>query len=239
VETLLFELQEPVKETARILEFEIRDSAPIAEMLRKAQDQLVRVSLGVATEMHAARSQVRDLEDKAATDALTQLANRASFDEMMKHHAKERMNEPLEDGLGLLMIDIDHFKALNDTYGHQGGDDVLRQVSATMKSVMRPTDMPARYGGEEFAVVLPRATAAGLRALAERIRSAVEEKHFDASGQAVSVTVSIGGALTTRINAEADADRLIGVADRYLYEAKRSGRNRCKFFPGSDVTEDS
>ena len=238
-EAVLVDLQEPVQETARILEFEIRDPSPVPELLRKAQEQLVRVSLGVATEMHAARNQVRDLEDKATTDALTRLANRAAFDEMMDECAKERMNEPLEAGLGLLMIDIDHFKALNDTYGHQGGDDVLKQVSSVMKSVMRPTDTPARYGGEEFAVVMPQATSAGLRALAERIRSAIEEKEFDVGGKSVAVTVSIGGALTNFVKATSDVERLIGVADRYLYEAKRSGRNRCKFFPGNDVTEGS
>ncbi len=231
-------LEEQVRETAMVLECQAFDRESPVEILRKAQEQLVQVSLGVATEMHAARTKVRDLTDKATTDALTGLPNRAAFDEAMEKHATERMNEPLEGALGLLMIDIDHFKALNDTYGHPGGDEVLRQVAARMRRVMRPDDIPARYGGEEFAIIMPNANSTGLRALAERLRAVMEDEVFELpGGKKVNATISLGGALTKRIQSPSDIERLIGVADRYLYQAKNGGRNQAMFFPGDDVTE--
>ena len=123
------------------------------------------------------------------------------------------------------MIDIDHFKAFNDSYGHQAGDEALRRVAQAINAhVRRPADLAARYGGEEFAVVLTETDAAGTRLLAEKIRSAVE--HMQPANTATNkLTVSLGAC--TRYAKPGDVqEELISTADKALYQAKKRGRNR-------------
>ncbi len=122
------------------------------------------------------------------------------------------------------MIDIDNFKAVNDTYGHPVGDSVLKRVSACIAEAVRKGDMAFRYGGEEFAVLLPMAGQAEGFLVAERIRSMVVEAVHDAEGAAIRSTVSIGLALFPE-NAATVRD-LILVADKALYAAKQAGKNR-------------
>ena len=126
--------------------------------------------------------------------------------------------------LSLIMIDIDHFKAFNDSYGHQAGDEALRQVAQAIKvNVRRPADLAARYGGEEFAVVLVDTDAAGTRLLAEKIRLAVEQ--MEPAHQANTLTVSLG-ACTRYAKPGDDQQELLNTADKALYQAKKRGRNR-------------
>jgi len=153
----------------------------------------------------------------ATVDALTGVANRASFDAAVS--AEVGRASRLRDDVSLLMIDIDHFKRLNDVYGHQVGDQVLRLVGATLNRVCREFDTPARYGGEEFAVLLPSTAKEPATEVAERIRTAIASMP---SG--LDVTVSVGVA-TFPFDA-ADPDALVGAADKALYASKRGGRNQ-------------
>ena len=164
-------------------------------------------------------------EHQAATDALTGLANRRQFEERLLAEVDRTRRFPAP--LGLMMIDIDHFKKVNDRHGHQAGDDVLRAVAATLAACARDVDVAARYGGEELAVLLPGADVAGAIAAAERVRKAVETldtRVVDAAGEPVHVTVSLGVAALGE--GPVDGDELVAQADAALYRAKRAGRNR-------------
>lgn len=158
---------------------------------------------------------------KAITDGLTGMFNHRHFMELLNHeHARYgRTSTPF----CLMLLDIDHFKRVNDTYGHQGGDEVLRGVAATIKSALRETDFIGRYGGEEFAAVLVDTLPDGAEALGERIREAVEARVFEHAGHAIRITISIGIAESLP---DVTMSELIRRADTALYEAKDSGRNR-------------
>jgi two-component system cell cycle response regulator len=125
--------------------------------------------------------------------------------------------------LSLCMFDLDHFKQVNDTYGHIAGDYVLKEVASVVKSRLRPDDVIARYGGEEFAVLLPETDLKGATAIAEELRKLIAEKVLEFEGERIPVTVSVG---CTQLRGEDDAMKLIKAADVKLYEAKRGGRNR-------------
>ncbi len=165
-----------------------------------------------------------DLYEKATVDSLTRVYLRRFFE--------QQLTEKLEGGdvkepVSLLILDIDHFKHTNDTYGHQAGDAVLRKLGALLKKCVRPsTDTVARYGGEEFTVLLPGADAQLAIKVAQRIRQAVEEESFlIPDGRTLQKTVSIGIATVMPGERETPA-RLLKKADYALYEAKESGRNR-------------
>jgi len=164
-------------------------------------------------------AQAREL---AKTDTLTGLDNRREFQRRLDGEIERsrRYARPLS----LLMLDIDHFKVINDTYGHPAGDEVLRTLAGLIRRALRPADQPARYGGEEFAVILPETPAAGAHAVAERLRGAIAAAPFAlGAGTTVYPTVSIGVAGFLE---DADAGpALVAAADRALYAAKKAGRN--------------
>lgn len=158
----------------------------------------------------------------AITDGLTGLRSRRYFEETLRHEVERaaRHGEPL----GLLLLDIDHFKRVNDTYGHGGGDRVLIEVTHRLSQLVRPGDLAARYGGEEFAMLLPGATPEETLAVAERIRRGVAAAPIAVSEDVLChVTVSIGAA---GVPALRDVDELVLAADRALYAAKNAGRDR-------------
>ena len=173
-----------------------------------------------------ALNQVR-VELQANQDGLTQLANRRAFDERVR--VEFRRSEHKQTPCSLLLCDLDRFKAINDSYGHQAGDEVLRTVSRTVRCQVegiRDLDraLIARYGGEELAVLLPGMAAKGAERIAESIRSAVEQLVIPYQGQHIPVTISIGlASFPTNIHSTAD---LIAAADAALYRAKSAGRNR-------------
>ncbi len=161
----------------------------------------------------------------ASTDALTGLPNRRQFDATLQ----KEWYRALRDGapLGLLVIDVDHFKSINDLYGHQVGDRFLTRVAAAIRdSVRRAGDLAARFGGEEFAVVLPGTAVGGGLEIAETIRRAVAATDFgDIVPKGHSISVSIGVAASVPMGG-AGATGLVQAADAALYQAKRNGRNR-------------
>lgn len=162
------------------------------------------------------------LEHMAVTDELTGLANRRFFIWQAKRQMAQssRSDQPLS----LLMLDIDHFKNVNDTYGHEAGDNALKKVSAILQSTLREGDQCGRMGGEEFAVLLPQTSAESAGNVAERIRILIENLSILTSSGSCSVTVSVG--VATRSDQTKDIDSLIRKADEAMYQAKREGRNK-------------
>ncbi len=165
----------------------------------------------------------RKLEEQSVTDALTGLKNRRFFDERL--HEEFRRAQRYGDYLALIMIDLDHFKEVNDRYGHPAGDEVLREAAALIRSSIREPDICSRYGGEEFAAILPKTHMSGALAVAERIWRALEGKEYAvqrASG--IRVTASLGVAFYPSKDISS-GDLLLRFADQALYQAKRAGRN--------------
>lgn len=168
------------------------------------------------------------LKRQGLTDTLTAVNNRRFFDQRLREEIEvvKRSKEPLS----CMMLDVDHFKRVNDTYGHQAGDHVLRELATIIRAQLRGSDVLARYGGEEFSVLLAKTPLDVAQEVAERIRRSVADFRFTlAGGQAFSVTLSAGIAALEPMQSgghtEVTGDWLIGHSDRCLYEAKRAGRN--------------
>lgn len=182
-----------------------------------------RILAGAAIEASAALERAyshRAAEARAATDALTGLPNRRYFDEFCGLLARRRR---ADDALGVLMIDIDHFKKVNDRYGHATGDQVLRAVAGAVAGAVRDDDVPSRFGGEEFAVLLRDPTLRGALEIAERVRLAVGALDLRPLG-VPGVSVSVGVAVSHV--ADEPIDAIVADADRALYAAKSAGRDR-------------
>ena len=178
-----------------------------------------QAKLRVMTQSLSARSET--LEHAALTDGLTGMQNRRYFDDALKEYIEEfrRVGKPV----GLMILDLDHFKQVNDTHGHDVGDEVLRAVAKCLKDMTRYHDVVARLGGEEFAVVAPNMDAELLARFAERIRNAVVGMSIMSGNVRVRITTSVGLAVWNR---KETAEEFYRRADRQLYEAKRQGRNR-------------
>jgi diguanylate cyclase (GGDEF)-like protein len=156
-------------------------------------------------------------------DALTEIHNKRYLMEYLDRELARsaRYHRPLT----LVVIDIDRFKAINDEYGHLGGDFALREMASCIKSVIRKEELFARYGGEEFVIVLPETTREGALKLCERVRTLVESHDFQFENKSFKVTISLGAA-TTKGDESLTPLELIRQADEKLYQAKRAGRNR-------------
>ncbi|RYG25976.1 sensor domain-containing diguanylate cyclase [bacterium] len=164
-----------------------------------------------------------NLERLASHDPLTGLANHRALQDFL--HWRIAECDRTAQTLGCIMIDVDHFRDFNEQEGHDAGDEVLRQVAEALRSSVRPYDLAARYGGEEFTVLVPGASSAGVRGLAERLRDRIAARPFVTSGgREVPLTVSVGCAVYPAQGS--DAPSLLKAADVALYEAKRTGRNR-------------
>jgi diguanylate cyclase (GGDEF)-like protein len=168
------------------------------------------------------------LREQATRDPLTGIWNRASILEMLERELDRARRE--SSPLGLLLLDLDHFKQLNDTRGHQFGDQALLQFARRIQSAVRSYDSFGRYGGEEFLILAPHCGRPELLAQAERLRNAVAARPFEVDGAAVALTVSIG-ASSFEPGSGASSLELIRAADDALYEAKRTGRNRVVYHP--------
>lgn len=171
-----------------------------------------------------------DLEDLSIHDGLTGLYNFREFHRQLAEEAERSWR--YGHSLSLLMLDIDHFKSVNDGFGHLAGDEVLRALATRVRRECRPADRLARYGGEEFTILLPETGASGALTMAERIRETLAHYAIPLDpGPTVNLTVSIG--VATYPEDSDSAEKLIGAADQALYAAKRAGRNRvCRFGKG-------
>lgn len=210
--------------------------------LKTAGETFGAVALLTRTELHLGKDQVQVLKSAmkhlalalrnamlykqmklhADLDGLTLVHNRRHFDkrlnEELERHA--RYNQPLS----LLMLDIDHFKMINDTHGHQAGDTVLKELAALLSNTLRTTDYVSRYGGEEFTVILPHTQEQDAVQLAERLRLKIAEYTFMHDSMSIPVTISVG--LAANADNRLESADLIAEADKALYRAKEQGRNR-------------
>ena len=166
--------------------------------------------------------EVARLSRQAQTDGLTRLANRRTLDERLDEEVDRARR--LGTSVAFVIADVDNFKSINDRYGHQVGDDVLRAVARALAEAVRELDLAGRFGGEEFAAVLPGTNLAGARRVAERIRSAVEALEVTSrEGEALRVTTSVGAACFPTHDT---IESLVAAADAALYDAKRGGKNQ-------------
>jgi diguanylate cyclase (GGDEF)-like protein len=205
----------------------------ILKQIKENRDYIILIGLGIvglifAIIRYVARVFIADLnraeqqlQEMASHDYLTHLLNRRAgyqriFEEMQR---AERGEKPLV----FILFDIDHFKRLNDSYGHTAGDLVLKQLALKLLAALRDYDIACRYGGEEFLVVAPETSVEQGLKLAERLRATIASTHFNAGTQDLSVTVSIGVALLQKKDT---IENVISRADTALYQAKNGGRNR-------------
>lgn len=218
------------EEVANYFDVEIGSAEELSAILDQAKETLLILALAANRQATDAKEAIGSLEAKAKSlemeaqrDGLTGLFNRAYFDQVFAHRVTQAARERAP--LSLVLFDVDHFKSVNDTYGHQAGDKVLAGVARVLGARMRPADVTARYGGEEFVLLLPNTDAPGAAIVAERLRRRVAEAvHEIGSGSVLRVTASAGYA-TLQPGSSATAEMLLASADSALYAAKRGGRN--------------
>ena len=208
-----------------------------SDVLQDALDQLSRYAMMVNdVDQHAAvpselleengrlKRRVADLLQVSRMDALTGVCNRAFF--VQRLHEQIALHRVRSQAIGLAVVDVDHFKSVNDTYGHQAGDAALKVIAETLKCMMRETDLVGRYGGEEFVILLEDANSEGMAIVGERIRSRIEAAVVSFKGHQIRVTASVGLAEGfVQGTEEVFATRLFALADAAMYRAKNSGRN--------------
>jgi diguanylate cyclase (GGDEF)-like protein len=192
----------------------------------------VMVTLRAARQIDSAREaidslqhQTRVLEEASQRDKLTGLYNRARLDAYIAEEfaVAQRTGKPLS----VIMADVDHFKRVNDTWGHAAGDQILIAVAAALGGRLRPKDLVARYGGEEFVLILPETDAPGSEVVADRIRKKIEgTQHKIGQAEPLAVTMSFGCATLAPTASFGTSAELLAAADQALYAAKRGGRNR-------------
>lgn len=171
----------------------------------------------------------RELERLARNDELTGLMNRRALFDSFQIELSRTIRHHLD--LAVLLIDLDHFKEVNDRYGHFAGDEVLMTVGRLLQEGIRNTDFAGRFGGEEFVAVLPQTDDAGALTIAERLRSKLEQHVFFTRGERFQVTASLG--ISVYQLGDTHCEAILDRADQALYDAKRAGRNQCCSFEGS------
>lgn len=214
------------------------DLKPYSELLQDANVELTQLNFaygqlvvelrqakekaeGLAADLHQANLRLQELVSR---DGLTGLYNHRYFQEVMDRELNRA--ERYGQSFSLILFDIDHFKKVNDSFGHQSGDQVLKLLSALASKVMRSSDVVARYGGEEFAVVLPETAESGVGVFAERLRRGVEQLQIVVDELTIPITISLGVTTYQCGVHRHDKSALIEAADQALYQSKRAGRNR-------------
>ncbi len=202
----------------------------LAKSNRDLREELERLQRELGEQSHRLAVQAA----AARTDPLTNLANRRAFEEFMAHRLAEHQRHG--SPLSLILLDIDHFKAVNDRYGHPAGDAVLRGVAKALQGTTRGHDLLARLGGEEFAIVLPAAPATTALDAGDRVRRTIEKLRFSGSAWNIRVTIS-GGVAETK--GDETLANLLARADEALYASKSSGRNCLHWHDGKEIRQAS
>ena len=177
---------------------------------------------GVAVNKRQLESANTKLQELALRDGLTGLLNRRYWESCLEREFAR--HQRYDNPVSLVIFDIDHFKRVNDTYGHQTGDEVIRETARITSQLVRETDFAGRYGGEEFVVLLPGTTLDGAAQFAERLRSTIERQQLDYQGSPLTFTISLG--VATLADDMAGYQALLERADKALYQSKEGGRNR-------------
>lgn len=231
-DALLVDAAPALEEIAAMFRSENPHDVPIDVLLLRAKDGLARLSLATVAALSQEQHRTEHLEQEnrrlaaeAATDALTALPNRRAYDEFIERTVAARARRAVPGALGLLMIDLDRFKSVNDTHGHRVGDSVLRLMGAMLALHTRRDEFTARIGGEEFAVVIPVTEPEEIALAADRFRQAIAGEPLETPAGPLGITASVGAAWLDDTGPQA-AQRLYDAADAALHEAKRAGRNR-------------
>lgn len=198
-----------------------------ASRIMLANQQLQAELVAARAEIDEHRAKVKELTAEARTDVLTGLSNRRALMEDLERRFEQWRRHKVP--LSLIMLDIDHFKSINDRYTHAGGDIALRHLGEQLRAALRQMDVPARYGGEEFAVILPGTRLPDAINVAERLRATIAASSFTYEEQTLQITASLG--LAT-VDASDTVSTIIERADQALYAAKQAGRNRAYVHDG-------
>jgi len=210
-----------------LFDIEMKEERDYLELIEEARNELINLSSNFMQQVCEQQKLIESLSEQALRDALTNLLNYQAFQEYIEKEV-QRANR-YGHGLCLIIADIDHFKDINDTYGHLAGDHILKVVAHYFQDSLRGSDMVARYGGEEFAMVLPETSKIDGMIVAERLRETIASLKIDYEGRSLSVTASFG---VSSLDASRNIDKIefIKEADYALYQAKNAGRNTCKCF---------
>ncbi|MFH1862462.1 MAG: GGDEF domain-containing protein [bacterium] len=252
IDQLLEHLAGDATEIADYFGLALRNVNSYSELLMAANMELGRINISfdqMNRELITAKLRVEELAEQlseanhklqelADTDGLTGISNRRVFENAItcEFYRSQRYGHPLS----CLLLDLDHFKYINDTEGHLVGDQVLREVARLLRANLRRTDILARYGGEEFIALLPEAEQQAALAVAEKLRRTIEEYLFNVEGRPLKVTVSIGISTYSGASSASNEKELLQRADENLYQAKKHGRNQCWLeapSPPSDIEE--
>ncbi len=235
---VLEEIDRNVRETAAVFALNIGQTLSYQELQTGAAMQLARLSMAAELEraetaqrekaaqirVQQLHSQNLQLSQRASTDALTGIGNRGALEQKLSEDCARCRARGMP--IGAILLDLDRFKKLNDTFGHQTGDETLRQVGGVLKQIATETQFPARYGGEEFAILVVNVTARELRALAEDVRLGIAKLRIPCGSRHIPVTASFGAAHMSADDPELQPMELLKRADQCLYAAKNNGRNR-------------
>lgn len=237
VDTLIDRIASRTVELLSFFEIPAGDMKPFSQILQDANAELGKLNLTYEqlvlqyqTAKEAAETMARELQEAnrklrklATTDGLTGLYNHRAFQDILHRRVSEANRHGRS--LAMMMLDLDHFKSVNDKHGHPVGDAVLKAVSTKVTGLLRNEDIIARYGGEEFAVILPETTIKGAIQFAERIRMGIAELVVKINSVSLNVTVSVGISANYPDQGDCDKSALIEAADKALYMAKNAGRN--------------
>ncbi len=227
-DAMLEEISKRTKEVAPLFEVNIGSNTTFDAILKKANEALVELTLRSQQQVSSLSEQNVKLKHAATTDGLTGLSNRAHLDAFLTEQLT--IATAKRQPLSLLIMDLDKFKNVNDTHGHQAGDDVLKYVGKLLRSAARPQDLAARYGGEELALVLPNTSRPTAAVIAETICRAIAAKPVVCKTVTLQITGSIGVATLDPASPLKTAAHLIKAADLAVYAAKHSGRNCVRVF---------
>ncbi|MEM6639240.1 MAG: GGDEF domain-containing protein [Pseudomonadota bacterium] len=236
-------IAEMLPDMAHLFETDLIDGNEAQMIVEHAQEILTartlqsqQVAESAAEQVDQLKSYAENLEEETKRDALTKVFSRRHLEDVLakSYDNATRFGWPL----AVMFVDLDHFKAVNDTFGHAAGDEVLRNVGRILNDVVRDSDSVGRFGGEEFVVVLPGADELGVSVVAERLMNAVRKtQHNVGDARVIQVTTSVGCALLSGDDRYENVDALLARADEALYEAKNSGRDRTVIYGAPDASD--
>jgi diguanylate cyclase (GGDEF)-like protein len=220
-------IQTQTREILPVFDIRFRDERDYSRLLEKAKAELANLSLELINNLLEKTKENELLRQQITIDGMTQLNNYKSFCEILNSEISRasRYNK----SLSLIFADIDHFKSVNDNYGHQAGDHALKVVAGSLKNELRESDHIARYGGEEFVMILPETNTGDALKVSERLREKIKNTKMSYDGNPIKITMSFGVA-TLQANQRISTDKFIKMADEALYSAKNQGRDRSCVF---------